>query len=166
MTDTKPNGPSATLENPYKAIDTLGCGLGLPGARINSIVDASSINMLMSMHPRPPGVIKTTINIIYDKLIRELKRRGITTIDRQSDFIAFMRECEIGLPGEQLRPAERPVSNGAVAGPVPEANEPTNGRGAAADHTEASRIPGQQGNVQPAGAGKRRGKGVAQDRSV
>lgn len=160
------------LINPYFEIEKANQDI----ARINTVVPADTIETLMSIHPRPPGVIKNTVNIIYAKLIAELKRRGITSFAQQSDFLNFMRDCQIGLPGERLGgstagPAVGSVSNGTTPGAVPQAAEPSDGRGAASVNNPSERATGQPSPVQQPsptrqGGGQGKRKGVAESRSV
>ena len=166
------------LDNPYANHERL----GLPHmARVNTCVDARVIRDLMSMHPRPPGVVKNTVNILIFKLMAELKRRGIDNVSKQNEFITFLTECQLGLPGELLPSTEpdlqprQPVNRGPIpastaTGPDLQTPQPHDPRGASGDGGQPPRPSQQQGGVQQTGESAKKRVGgrpaVAKDRNV
>ena len=105
-------------------------------SRLNANISTEDFNFVRRIRV-DKGTIQTTINILWSKLVNELKQRGITDFSREADYEDFLvnirlvdeRECtEIDEAGGGVVAASAPVGSPtavpAVAGAEHVDNEP------------------------------------------
>lgn len=93
--------------------------------RLNADVPVDDYKMVQRILTER-GAMQTTVNILWQKLINELKRLGITDFTRADDFIRLVCDSKLVVPGE----VETSGGGGSPAiRPDAETNGPTLGRG-------------------------------------
>lgn len=115
--NTKPfKNPYLGCVESYKQLKKAGTAspLDRPG-RINADVAGSDFRFLQQLRiPDSVGTTQTIVNLLWQKLCYECRKRGITSIVQQEQFEHFVANCILRLPGEPDGPADGgPIDNGA-----------------------------------------------------
>lgn len=79
-----------TFQNPYENVPDEGV------SRINSDVPTDEYKMVQRILTER-GTIQTTVNLLWNKLINELKRRGITDYTHAEEFRNFVTNSNLVL---------------------------------------------------------------------
>ncbi len=91
------------FENPYKDCDYY----SHTGSRITADLDKEDFNFIRALRPRD-GTLQTTVNLLWQKLVEELKSRGIVPYSEanRKAFEEFVTTCRFMLPSEIERARE------------------------------------------------------------
>lgn len=114
------------------------------------------------------GTLQITGNILWDKLVRELNKRNITSYVDSDRFEQFVNECQLVLPGESIHASAsggsgsiiEPDRGGSASGSVDGRSSPPNDRRTTARpgrSVESTSDVGADTQGQPRGRGRGRG---------
>lgn len=148
----KPYPIPTTFTNPFSSIERTEARPG----RINLVVPNETISTLMRIQPRPPGIVTTTLNILYVKFLNEIRLRGLDDPARVDEYIEFVLRCTLNyFPSTQ--PNRRGnVPNGSFAGTMPEAETSNVAGGTEGSDSASPGASSQSGRVQSTSRAKGR----------
>ena len=90
----------------------LGCEQRKTDVRVQTFVDTEDYEFLRLIRTNT-GTITTTVNLLFKKLIDELKKRGITDITKRSEFEFFVANSKLVLEEEQTTNSRKRVKEAA-----------------------------------------------------
>lgn len=149
------------LPNPYREGP-----LSLPSDtldRINAEVSAKD-RLLLRVVCHREGVYTFAIANLLQKLCNELRKRNITDISRENDFIAAVADLRVIIPDEGSEPSEESkrilgecigLSNGPSSGTMPSANAPHDNGGKEREVGRDKDVKNESSNIQSTNGGKK-----------
>lgn len=92
MSDTPTNDIKTPFLNPYEN--------SINPRRLVSNLDKDEFEFIYCIRPIK-GTLQTVTNLLWNKLVNELKRNGITSVQQQEQFERFVGKCRIVVDVDQ-----------------------------------------------------------------
>lgn len=137
-----------TFDNPFASLEKSG-----EFSRVNLVVPKESLDYIVQIRSRPRGVIVTTFNILFIKLLNALHERNITSHEQQQQFLDFIIRSKLvdGSTVEGTGTIERPIPDRTDLGVMLTSQTPTHPKGVTEGHSVTSGNEVQPQSLQPSG---------------